>query len=140
MPMNAPSRFLSLLALTALGLGCGGDNGDTGGDGHEHGHTSTGATCPSTDAPTARNFGQAFLESYCLSCHSASVTGPGRGGAPTGLDFDTLEKVRAQSHDIDAHAAAGPSATNTAMPPRGLPQPTQAERQRLGQWLACGAP
>lgn len=139
--MNSLSRFLSLLMLTSLGLGangCGGSSGDTGGDGHVH--SSTGATCPSTDAPTAQNFGQAFLESYCLSCHSASVTGPGRGGAPANINFDTLEQVRSQSHGIDEHAAAGPSATNTEMPPRGLPQPTLAERQKLGQWLACGAP
>jgi uncharacterized membrane protein len=147
MSMKPLSRFLSLLALSSFALGAGGcgdnkaiDNGDTGDDEHEH--ASTGATCPTTDAPTAQNFGEAFLDNYCRSCHSASVTGPGRGGAPTNTNFDTLEQVRTQSHDIDAHAAAGPIATNTEMPPRGLglPTPTVAERQRLGQWLACGAP
>ena len=144
MPMNRLSRFLSLLALTSLTLAAGGcgDDGNVGntGDGDGHSHESSGATCPSTDAPTAQSFGQAFLESYCLSCHSASVTGPGRGGAPTHINFDTPEQVRALSHGIDAHAAAGPSATNTKMPPPSLPQPSLEERQKLGQWLACGAP
>ena len=40
---------------------------------------------------------------------------------------------------IDENAAAGPAAINTVMPPED-PQPTQAQRYSLGEWLACGAP
>ena len=141
MSMRPPSRFLSLLALTSVCLGaggCGGEGHTDDGHGH-HDHSSTGASCPSDNAPTAQDFGQDFLQRYCLSCHSASVSGRGRGGAPTDLNYDTLEEVRRHAEAIDAHAAAGPGATNTAMPPPGLPQPTLEERQKLGQWLACGA-
>lgn len=107
---------------------------------HHHTGTATGATCPGADAPTAQSFGTAFMRTYCLGCHSASVTGAARQAAPVGVDFDTLEDVRRQASRIDLHAAAGPNATNTEMPPAGPPQPAQQEREKLGQWLACGAP
>jgi uncharacterized membrane protein len=80
------------------------------------------------------------MQNYCLSCHSASLTGDGRQGATEGVNFDTLEDVRRQTAMIDIHAAAGPHATNTEMPPAKSPQPSQQEREKLGQWLACGAP
>jgi uncharacterized membrane protein len=80
------------------------------------------------------------MQTYCLSCHSASLTGDGRQGATVGVNFDTLEDVRRQVAAIDLHAAAGPNATNTAMPPAKSAQPSQQEREKLGQWLACGAP
>jgi hypothetical protein len=139
---------LCLLLLTAslcLGHaddgGCGGDgHDDHHGDGHHHHGEGTGATCPPLGAPTAQDFGTAFMQTYCLGCHSASLTGPARQGAPEGIDFDTLEDVRRQAAVIDAHAAAGPNGAHTAMPPASRAQPTRQERERLGQWLACGAP
>jgi len=134
---------LALAAFLCLGhgeaKGCGGED-DDGDEGHEHGGVATGATCPSLDAPTAQNFGTAFVETYCLSCHSQSATGAARQGATVGVDFDTLDEVRRQLALIDTHAAAGPNTTNTEMPPAQRPQPTQQEREKLGQWLACGAP
>lgn len=53
--------------------------------------------------------------------------------------MNSLATIRANSTAVDAEAAAGSSTTNTAMP-EGTPAPTTAERQRLGEWLACGAP
>ncbi len=140
--------MLVLAAVLCLGHsddgGCGGgdDHGHEPPPGHHHHHTgsATGATCLATDAPTAQSFGTAFLQTYCLSCHSASLTGDARQGATEGVNFDTLEDVRRQTEMIDIHAAAGPKATNTQMPPSKSPQPTQQEREKLGQWLACGAP
>jgi len=80
------------------------------------------------------------MQTHCLSCHSKSLVGDARQGATEGVDFDTLDDVRRQSALIDTHSAAGPHATNTEMPPAERPQPTQQEREKLGQWLACGAP
>jgi hypothetical protein len=134
---------LALAAFLCLGhgeaKGCGGGEDDEH-EGHEHGGVATGATCPPSNAPTAQSFGTAFLETYCLSCHSQSVTGAARQGATMGVDFDTLDDVRRQLALIDMHVAARPNATNTGMPPAQRPQPTQQERELLGQWLACGAP
>jgi uncharacterized membrane protein len=137
--------LLVLAAVLCLGHaddgGCGHDDEpETLPPDHHHTGTATGATCPATDAPTAANFGTAFLQTYCLSCHSASVTGAARQSAPEGVNFDTLDDARRQAALIDTHAAAGPTATNTEMPPAGRTPPTQQEREKLGQWLACGAP
>lgn len=100
---------------------------------------STGSICPS-EPPTYANFGMAFLDAYCTHCHSSALTGSGRHGAPTGYDWDVLETVREYAALIDKMAASGPVATNTTMPPRDEPRPTLEERERLGQWLSCGAP
>jgi uncharacterized membrane protein len=108
-------------------------------DHREHG-TATGATCPTTGSTlNYQNFGQGFMTAYCTRCHSSALTGASRQSAPSGLDFDTVNGVRANRDLIDLHAAAGPDAVNSAMPP-SAPTPTDADRRRLGEWLACGAP
>jgi uncharacterized membrane protein len=142
MTFRSLSRIASLAVVAVLCLGHSDDGGCGGGDEDEDEHegTATGATCPSSNGPTAQNFGTQFLQTYCLSCHSASVTGTARQGAPTDVNFDTLDEVRVHSAHIDSHAAAGPNATNSEMPPANRTQPTQQEREKLGQWLACGAP
>jgi len=130
-------RLGSLALAAALCLGLVACSGEA--EAEEHEGTATGAKCPGTDGPTAENFGTAFLQTYCLKCHSESVTGDARQGAPTDTNFDTLEEVRFHSMHMDEHAASGPNATNTEMPPAKQLQPTLEERQKLGQWLACGA-
>ncbi|MDY7227533.1 hypothetical protein [Hyalangium rubrum] len=140
LPRSLPRLCLFVVTAT-LCLGHGDDGGCGGGGEEEHHHEgSSGATCPSAGAPTAQDFGSAFMERYCLSCHSASLTGRARRDAPEGMNFDTLEEVRRQAAAIDSHAAAGPNGVHSAMPPVSTPQPTRQERERLGQWLACGAP
>lgn len=42
-------------------------------------------------------------------------------------------------HLVLALPLLGPDNRNTAMP-IGAPTPTEDERTRLGEWLACGAP
>ena len=76
------------------------------------------------------------MESYCTRCHSSTLSGAARSGAPAGADFDTLEGILAHAHHIDQFAASGPHATNILMPPTD-PRPTLGERQQLGAWLAC---
>ena len=98
----------------------------------------TGALCPPSPTLTYANFGQAFMEAYCTRCHSSTLTGAARMGAPDFHDFDTQFGVQAVAEHIDEAAAAGPAATNTAMPPNA-PMPSLAERQQLAEWIACGA-
>ena len=52
--------------------------------------------------------------------------------------LDTVEQIRAQADEIDKNAAAGPNAVNTTMPESGAV--SEADRRKLGEWLACGAP
>lgn len=100
--------------------------------------TPTRAQCPSTPV-TWSGFGQSFFTTYCITCHSTSVVGAARNGAPVGYDYDSAAMVRPHIVEIDQVAASGPGATNTSMPFRGV-QPSIAERQMLGQLLACGVP
>jgi hypothetical protein len=123
--------------------GCGGGHDDGGHDdgGHVEGELGppTGTECPPASTLTYEGFGRPFLQSYCLRCHSGSVTGAAREGAPADHNFDTLIEAQGLADHIDRKAGSGPDATNESMP-IGDPEPTLEERQQLAQWLACGAP
>lgn len=112
------------------------DHADETGEHADHGEggTASGAACDAS--LTYENFGMSFMASYCTSCHSSTLSGADRNGAPAGEDFDTIEGILAAAEHIDEHAAAGPDAANEDMPPSG-PMPTDAEREMLGAWLAC---
>lgn len=100
----------------------------------------SGSLCPTPSSLDYESFGRGFMEDYCTRCHSAALTGGSRNGAPSDHDFDTLEGIQAiPPEHIDGQAAGGPAHVNTAMPP-SEPRPSQAEREKLGEWLACEAP
>ena len=114
------TKHLASLLFAAAGLGaCGSGLGD-----------ATGSTCPTDSTLTYANFGQDFMQQHCLVCHSAS--------GPQSPKFDTIAQIRAASGDIDRAAAAGPNGVNTFMPDGSSVD--EAERRKLGEWLACGAP
>ena len=112
-------RYVSLPLVTALLVACGSGPGD-----------STGSTCPADSTLTYTNFGQAFIQGHCSACHSAN--------GPESPKLDTLAQVQGAKGDIDRSAAAGPNAVNTYMPEGA--SVSEAERRKLGEWLACGAP
>jgi uncharacterized membrane protein len=90
-------------------------------------------SCPQGSTLTYESFGRDFLAKNCQTCHGKS--GSDRKGAPSGYDFGTVEGVRAHKDRIFARAAAD----NTTMPP-GPDDPPREERDKLAEWLACGAP
>ena len=112
-------RYGSLLLAAAVLAACGNGPGD-----------STGSTCPTDSTLTYANFGQAFMRDHCLACHASN--------GPESPKFDTLAQVQASKGDIDRSAAAGPNAVNTYMPDGS--SVAEADRRKLGEWLACGAP
>ena len=114
-----PRYVVSLLMATASLAACGSGLGD-----------STGSTCPTGSTLTYANFGQAFIQTNCLACHSAS--------GPESPKLDTLAQVQTNKTDIDRAAAAGPNGVNTYMPDGS--SVAEADRRKLGEWLACGAP
>jgi hypothetical protein len=99
----------------------------------------TESVCPTGSTLTYANFGRPFMDSYCTRCHASSLRGPARHGAPSFHDFDTLFGIKVVFDHIDETTASGPAATNTSMPP-DLPTPSLAERQQLGEWIACQMP
>jgi uncharacterized membrane protein len=98
---------------------------------------------PGTDqsdcgAITYRNFAADFFARYCLSCHNEQLVGDlARTDAPTGIDFNRLDGIRAFQRRIRLRTGI-----QGDMPPILLrvPRPSDAERVRLIQWLDCGAP
>ena len=114
-------RHLGIASLTAVAcIACGGE--DLG--------EPTGSTCPDDSTLTYESFGQAFVQSNCLSCHGSS--------APESPKLDTVEQIRANKDTIDRAAAAGPNGVNDFMPDGA--SVAESERRKLGEWLACGAP
>jgi hypothetical protein len=99
----------------------------------------TESVCPDVQTLTYENFGKGFVEDYCTECHSSTVTGADREGAPLHHDFDTVLGIRQVHEHVDEVAAAGPAAVNDAMP-EDDPKPTLEERYQLGEWIACGMP
>ena len=100
--------------------------------------TPSGASCPSDNAPTYDNFGREFMQTYCIGCHSKTALN--RHGAPIDQNYDTEDDIRVHAAAIDAEAASGPNATNSAMPDMSGPvhvAPNDQDRAVLGQFLAC---
>jgi hypothetical protein len=147
----------ALAAAAALAPACGSDDDDASarpgtsgtsgasGSGGSAGAPAAGSAgaaskgpvtegCPPESELTYENVGAPFLLSWCNGCHSASLPEGSRQSAPVGIDFDTIDKVRAQSARIAARATGAAA----SMPPVG--GAPEAERQRFAEWLACGAP
>jgi uncharacterized membrane protein len=99
----------------------------------------TETECPPTSTLTYANFGEPFMADYCTRCHSSTLAGSERMGAPLFHDFDTLEGIVPVADHIDETAASGPAATNESMPLNGA-RPTLEEREQLAEWIACGTP
>ena len=97
--------------------------------------TPTGTACvdPDPGTLTYENFGAQFLNVNCNTCH-ASTAGH-RHGAPESYAFDTIEGVHKHRDRIFVRAAT----SNVSMPP-GPEDPPAEDRERLAEWLACGAP
>jgi cytochrome c5 len=137
-----------MIRLAAAGLLLGppacGDGDEHGGDEHggdEHGGEATsGASCPPDSLLTYESFGREFMATYCTSCHADGINSSARRGAPNDYNFDTLEDIQeVGAGHLDQLSAAGDARVNDAMPPPGFePQPSEVERRRLGEWLACG--
>lgn len=88
---------------------------------------------PGGTALTYANFGAQFMNGYCQYCHGSAAQD--RAGAPGEFIFDTLEQVQRHRDRIFVRTAAD----NDSMPP-GPDDPSEEERYRLADWLACGAP
>lgn len=82
---------------------------------------------------TYDNFGRGFMADHCQTCHGQPSQD--RKGAPSGYDFGSADDVRRWKDRIFSRAAAD----NTTMPP-GPDDPPEGERERLAEWLVCGAP
>lgn len=83
----------------------------------------TSVTCPTDSTLTYANFGSAFFTDNCLSCHTTKES----------PRLDSQAAIKTNSSRILNEAVY-----STRMPEDS--DLTTAERQMLGEWLACGAP
>jgi len=128
--MRAHGSLLSALFVTMVTAVPGCEEGEG---------QASGAVCKEGSTLSWDSFGQKFMTDYCTRCHTSSLAGAARKGAPSDHNFETAALVRQEIEHIDWESAAGPDSVNTEMP-IGAPTPTEAERLLLGEWLACGAP
>jgi len=144
------SRFVLIAALSVqlaacswgyggesdAGTGEVGDDGDVivesdGGD--DPGQPDADLSACETSELSYANFGQGFMESFCLGCHSSALGEAQRAGAPLQVNFDTYELVQGQADRIRFRAAE-----NQDMPPQSGAQPTNEERASISEWINCG--
>lgn len=125
------------LALALIcGVGCSPDNPLVADNSDSS--AALDAPGPLCGEVTYQNFAADFFAEYCLRCHNAQLEGDlNRTDAPTGINFNTLAGVRAFQTRIRLRAGV-----QGDMPPRLLPvpRPSDVERQRLIDWIDCGAP
>ena len=88
---------------------------------------------PEGTALTYENWGTGFFGTWCNQCHGVNVDD--RNGAPQAYLFDSYDQVFALRERIFLRSAA----TNDTMPP-GPDDPPEEERDKLAEWIACGAP
>ena len=136
---QARRTLFGLLTLALQTFGCSGDDPPPNPPASS---LATGSKCPDPASPsvTYGSWAQGFFESYCTRCHSSTlVTNSERNGATPHANWDDLPTIQAYAQEIDAYAAGGPNGINRIMPPSN-PRPSDDDRIKLGEWLACGAP
>src|SRR5580658_7741881 len=89
-------------------------------------------TTPSKTGPTAEAVkSRAFVNKYCVACHSSRAANPAEG--PVNLESASFE-------DLVGHAGTWERVLRKlsvrAMPPQGAPRPSEAEYAGFTSWLA----
>jgi hypothetical protein len=137
-----------ICTLAAAAVGCGPGNAMT--NDADFGVSAGDMTmlvngCPSWNAPqttpdggaggdTWTSFAQPFFGSYCTRCHSSTLTGAARNGAPDGYNWDDEASVRAHLDMIRTAVGVG-----NFMPPSD-PRPACDARRRVVRWIDAAAP
>lgn len=128
--------LLIMAASVIAGLGCAGEEEELG--------PPTATVCPEGSTLTYDNFAADFFSTYCTDCHSDTLSGQARQDAPSDDNFNTYAGAHAGLEEIDRTSGSGPDATNEIMPPADAVEsdkiPSTADRAKLAEWIACGAP
>jgi hypothetical protein len=97
-------------------------------------------SCKNSPIITYANFGQAFIEHHCQSCHSLELVVPGdpvataeaRNFAPVEFEYDSAEDVW-RDKDLILITSTG---IDPIMPPAG--GVFADDQKKLEIWLTCG--
>jgi len=83
---------------------------------------------------TCASYAQSFFAMYCTRCHSSTLTGSMRNGAPDGYNWDDETAVHTRISQIRTAVGVG-----NFMPPSD-PKPACDERRRIVRWIDADAP
>lgn len=141
-PNKSTLRFHALGALALVLAACGGEETVDESEADLEGEGGSASVyesleerdCPEDSIVTFEDFGGPFMMTWCNGCHSSGLPEGERQGGTMGVDFDTIELIRAQADRIWIRSGD----QNVTMPPVGGPD--AFDRELLGEWLACGAP
>jgi uncharacterized membrane protein len=88
-------------------------------------------TLPESSPPPAIDIArvQAIVGQRCAPCHAKNPTQPGFNAAPNGLEFDSIESLRAHRPEVQLQVAS------RLMPLGNLTQMTEDERATLLMWI-----
>jgi hypothetical protein len=106
------------------------------------GSDSVAVDAPVASADTWTSFAESFTMTYCAaSCHAPGGSGV-RGGA---LDFTMFTNVFTNRAEIRCGVSAVALADCTGFPPPkqfpiAAPDPSDADRGRIVDWVVAGAP
>src|SRR5438874_13773548 len=81
-----------------------------------------------TDAVKSR----AFVDKYCIACHKKGTLNPGDG--PVNLEAATFDNLLGHADTLERVLR---KLSVRAMPPPGMPRPTEAEYAAFTGWLAA---
>jgi hypothetical protein len=127
-------RLFSIAAVLALcALACGGDDDDDSANNGGTGGSGGGGGDQCDDAPSFSEV-TAFSQ-VCVNCHSSTLTGSDRSGAPEGYNFDQYESARDEAEEIEELVETG------QMPPdySGYTL-SDAQKSALFLWIDCDTP
>lgn len=100
-------------------------------------HTLTACTSPSSvdcAKVTVPKYTEMTAWARCVACHSSSLSGSSRAGAPGDINFDNYDAALADADLARSEVEAG------AMPPSGSPKLSAAEKDQIINWASCDTP
>ncbi len=122
-------RYIKSLIILALSTSFGGglacDVDDETGEGDE----LPSVDCNAVEVP---RFEDMTVWNSCVGCHSSTLSGAGRQGAPGDFDYDTHERALFDPFETAEVVVEG------EMPPGG--GLSAEDRALINTWAQCGAP
>jgi hypothetical protein len=111
-------KALIIAATLLIGVGCGAPR------------QAEPFECPPDDS--VPRYSELTAIPTCIACHSSSLTGAARNGAPAPINYDTAEGAgRASLVGLSAMERG-------AMPPGGPPDQSEIDQWKV--WAECGKP
>jgi mono/diheme cytochrome c family protein len=116
--MRARSWLMVVGMVGLWTLGSCGDEKDT-----------TSGECP--DELSYSKTAEPFVDKYCITCHSESLSGFARNGAPDDVNFGDEADLFTHGTHVSEYVSG------KLMPPPGALQPSDAERADFVAWTKC---